>query len=269
MSTLPLFHWLSSTASQGSNSFIFSRNVNTSTFPLAFKHGISGFKFFHLQQKCQHFHFSIGFQARHLRVRILSSSVEMSTLPLFHWLSSTASQGSNSFIFNRNVNTSTFPLAFKHGISGFEFFHLQQKCQHFHFSIGLQARHLGVRILYLQQKCQHFHFSIGFQARHLRVRILSSSTEMSTLPLFHWPSKARLLRVRILSSSVEMSTLPLFHWPSSTSSRGSNSLSSTEMSTLPLFHWLSSTASQGSNSFIFNRNVNTSTFPLAFKHGIS
>src|SRR6218665_3878298 len=142
----------------------------------------------------------------------------MSTLPLFHWLSSTASQGSNSFIFNRNVNTSTFPLAFKHGISGFEFFHLQQKCQHFHFSIGLQARHLGVRILYLQQKRQHFHFSIGFQARHLRVRILSSSVEMSTLPLFHWPS---------------------------------------------------STSSWGLNSFIFNRNVNTSTFPLAFKHGIS
>src|SRR6218665_3111486 len=217
MSTLPLFHWLSSTASQGSNSFIFSRNVNTSTFPLAFKHVILGFEFFHLQQKCQHFHFSIGFQARHLRVRILSSSVEMSTLPLFHWLSSTASQGSNSFIFNRNVNT---------------------------------------------------HFSIGFQARHLRVRILSSSVEMSTLPLFHWLSstaargsnsfifnrnfnthfsigfQARHLRVRILSSSVEMSTLPLFHWPSSTSS------------------W-------GLNSFIFNRNVNTSTFPLAFKHGIS
>src|SRR6218665_2115001 len=163
MSTLPLFHWLSSTASQGSNSFIFSRNVNTSTFPLAFKHGISGFKFFHLQQKCQHFHFSIGFQARHLRVRILSSSVEMSTLPLFHWLSSTASQGSNSFIFNRNVNTSTFTLAFKHVISGFDFFHLQQKYQ-------------------------HFHFSIGFQARHRRVRFLSSSKEMSTLPLFHWPS---------------------------------------------------------------------------------
>src|SRR6218665_3111485 len=109
MSTLPLFHWLSSTASQGSNSFIFSRNVNTSTFPLAFKHGSSGFKFFHLQQKFQH--------------------------PLFHWLSSTASQGSNSFIFSRNVNTSTFPLAFKHVILGFEFFHLQQKCQHFHFSI--------------------------------------------------------------------------------------------------------------------------------------
>src|SRR6218665_2115000 len=113
MSTLPLFHWPSSTSSWGLNSFIFNRNVNTSTFPLAFKHGISGFEFFHLQQKCQHFHFYIGFQARHLRVRLLSSSTEISTLPLFHRLSSTASQGSISFIFKRNVNTSTFPLAFK------------------------------------------------------------------------------------------------------------------------------------------------------------